>query len=256
MNYAWREVADFRSARSIPKGAAQLWLLPLDDPSWPIGTLTVPLSQGERDRAARFHFDRDRRHFIAAHGLLRMLLGAALDLAPAAVPITQERGEKPFLINAVGLDFNLSHSGGWALVGLSAADIGVDVEKVRPLTDRIEIGRRYFAASEAAAMAALPAAEREDGFFACWTRKEAYVKALGLGLAAPLDGFEVAVDPRVPAAIQAIGGDQAAAGLWSLWGGRPMAGLWAAAAVRRPSMEFQLFRLAPVSACDGPPPLR
>jgi 4'-phosphopantetheinyl transferase len=241
----WQAVSELGDLPPMCEGSVQLWLLPLLEPSCPLDDLMNLLNDEEQKRAARFQFENDRRAFVVSHGLLRMLLGARLGLAPADVPIVQEPGEKPLLAGAGELDFNLSHSGEWGLVGLATTDIGVDIEMVRPMSDRDHIAKRFFAPSETAALAALPEAEREDGFFACWTRKEAYVKARGLGLTAPLDGFEVTVEPRASPALLTIGGSREDAVCWSLWGGRPAAGVFAAAAIRRPHATFRLYRLEP-----------
>jgi 4'-phosphopantetheinyl transferase len=241
----WQVVSELGDLPPICDGSAQLWLLPLLEPQCPLDDLMILLSGDEQKRAARFQFKRDRRTFILSHGLLRMLLGACLGLAAADVPIVQKPGEKPLLVGAGELDFNLSHSGEWGLVGLATTDIGVDIEMVRPMSDRDHIAKRYFAPGETAALAALPEAEREDGFFACWTRKEAYLKANGLGLTAPLDGFEVTVEPHASPALQSIGGSREDAVCWSIWGGRPAGGVWAAAAIRRPHATFRLYRIEP-----------
>jgi 4'-phosphopantetheinyl transferase len=130
-----------------------------------------------------------------AHGRLRQLLGGALGLGPRTLEFTSGNGGKPALAGTAagaGLRFNLSHSGGLGLVGWSwGRDIGVDVEVWRTMRDEAALVRRYFSDNEVAAWEALPADMRHEAFFNLWTRKEAYVKALGLGLGLALDSFDV-----------------------------------------------------------------
>lgn len=158
------------------------------------------LDAGEAARADRFQRDEDRARFIASHAALRLVLGRALRVDPAAVMVRAGTTGRPILaMPAGGLDFNLSHSGDVALIGhVRGARIGVDVEVRRPLPDALRIARSHFAPDEARALAALPAASREAAFFELWTRKEAVVKATGAGLSSPLAAFCVSVPPAPP----------------------------------------------------------
>jgi 4'-phosphopantetheinyl transferase len=139
-------------------------------------------------------------------------------LAPEAVRFRYGPRGKPMLDAEDGLlRFNLSHSGDLALVAVSLGrDIGVDVERVRPDRDLERIATRFFSAAEVAALLALPRAERAGAFYRCWTRKEAYIKALGDGLAIPLDSFDVAFAPGATAALLASRLDSAEARRWSM----------------------------------------
>lgn len=152
------------------------------------------LPSAERERADRFRFAEDRRSFIRAHTLLRLLLGQLLGTAPSEVPIAADAQGKPRLAGGSGPHFNLSHTRAAAAVAITAATpIGIDIELVRPLDDMEAIARDNFAAAETAAILGLPPGRRQDAFFSCWTRKEAVVKALGDGLSRPLSSFEVTV---------------------------------------------------------------
>ncbi len=222
-------------------GEAQLWLVPIATPPKPLDALATLLDDAERAHADRFKFARDRRSYIVSHAVLRMVLGAYLDVAPDRVAIVQEAGPKPrFALERAPFDFNLSHSGDYALIGASLRPIGVDLEAIRPFDDHAQIARAHFAPDEVAALAALPDCRRLEGFFACWTCKEAYVKALGLGLAEPLDGFAVAVDPDAPPALLAVAGSVEAACDWSLWSARPVPDYRAAAAAHGRDVRFDL----------------
>jgi 4'-phosphopantetheinyl transferase len=161
------------------------------------------LSGEERARAERFVFERDRNSFTAAHGILRDVLGRYLGCGPRVVNYVYGLYGKP-AVSSLGshcsLRFNLSHSHGIAVIAIAnGREIGVDVEKIRPELASLEIASRYFSVEEVEELRALPANLRVEGFFLCWTRKEAYVKALGEGLRFPLDSFRVSLSPGQPA---------------------------------------------------------
>lgn len=205
----------------------------LDAPPLPEERLGGLLSVAERARAARFHFDRDRRRYRVATGLLRQVLGRLVDRPPESLAFDVGPHGKPSL--AGGPSFNLSHSGEWWLLGWAdEGRVGVDVEVHRSLPDLAALARRSFHPREADRVLALTGAEREAAFFRVWSRKEAFIKALGLGLAYPLDGFEVGTaavpDPGV-AAVHASDEDPAS---WLLQAVEWEPGLGAAVAWDRP----------------------
>ncbi len=166
-----------------------------------LGACLALLDADERERAGRFLRASDRARFVTSHAALRVSLGTALGLAPEAVRFAKDDAGRPHLAGpeGEGLDFNLSHSGDIALIGLARdMRIGVDVEVRRSLPDALRIARAHFAADEVAALSALPPQRMEAAFFGLWTRKEAVVKALGAGLSIPLDRFSVSVPPAPP----------------------------------------------------------
>lgn len=156
------------------------------------------LDDDERARADRFVFERDRRRFVVAHAVLRRVLAGYLGRPATSLRFaTQARG-KPELIDSGGLAFNLSHSGeGVAVAVARGGRLGVDIECRRPKSDRDGMVARFFSPAEKAAFFALAEAAREDAFYRLWTRKEAWIKALGEGLWRSLDSFSVGLD--VPA---------------------------------------------------------
>jgi 4'-phosphopantetheinyl transferase len=178
------------------------------------------LSQDERARASRFHFPRDQERFITTRGLLRAILGGYAGLEPAELTFDYSSFGKPSLAPAHGghgLRFNLSHSGGLALLGITRGrEIGIDVERFRPDLATDKIARSFFSPREVSELLALPADARPAAFFACWTRKEAFVKARGEGLSFPLDQFDVSLAPGEPAALLATHGDPQEAQRWTL----------------------------------------
>lgn len=217
---------------------AHLWLAP-PAPAPRGGSDQALLDPQERARAARFRFAADRHAFIGSHAVLRSVLARYLGCPAQALRFASDRHGKPWLPDHADWFFNLSHSAGWTLVGISrVGPIGVDLEAVRPVPDLLDIAERSFARSEARALAALPSVRRHDAFFACWTAKEAFLKASGVGLAGPLDGFEVGVDPDAPARLLAIDGDRDAALAWSLEGAVPGPDMRAAVAMPFADVSF------------------
>jgi 4'-phosphopantetheinyl transferase len=204
-----------------------LWRTSLDCDAPVLARLAITLSPDELARANRFVFPTDRSHFVAARGILRELLGGYLRVPPAELKFRYGDHGKPALdANAsdADLQFNLSHSGGAAIFAFSLGRrLGVDVERIRPQRAGEDIARRYFAAREVAELQALPAHLRAEGFFLCWTRKEAYVKAHGAGLSLPLDSFTVSLTPGRAAELEAEDSNQ-----WSMCSVEPAPGFVAA----------------------------
>ena len=198
--------ADFRLG-SAPSSSeeVQVWRIDLDAVASATAHWQSLLSQDEKDRAARFHFDRDRLYFSAARGLLRTVLGTYLAIEPQKVRFHYSDKGKPELADPYAssrLTFNLSHSGGAALIGLTRERaIGVDIEKIRDDFDTAAIARRFFSAKEQEQLARLPAEMRHRAFFRCWTLKEAFIKALGEGLSHPLHQFDVFLDDQEPVSL-------------------------------------------------------
>jgi 4'-phosphopantetheinyl transferase len=176
--------------------------------------LVSVLTADERARAERFHFARDRRRFIARRGYLRRLTGRYLGSAPGDVRFSYSAAGKPFLARDCGgdeLSFNMSDSGELAVYAFTLAEtsptIGIDVEQIEPAVARERIAEHFFSPYEIATLRTLPASEQIQGFFNCWTRKEAYLKAIGDGLALPLDQFDVSLIPGEPAELLRAAGD-------------------------------------------------
>src|SRR3989442_12351874 len=165
----------------------------------------VLLSDAERQRAGRFVLDRDATRFIVARAGLRQLLAARLGVRPESVELVYGARGKPALA-LPGADsdlrFNVSHRDEVAVYAFSfGREVGIDVEAVRMIRDADAIAARSFSRRENEAYRALDPRDRLLGFFNCWTRKEAFVKALGDGLAVPLDCFDVTLAPGEPAKV-------------------------------------------------------
>jgi 4'-phosphopantetheinyl transferase len=200
---------------------AQLDELPLV-PKLSLGTigLAALLNDEERGRASRFRFERDRIHFGLARGILRSLLSDYCSMPPNEIAMRYSPSGKPALANPQhqDLQFNLSHSHGLAVFAFARGRrVGIDVELTRKMKDEDKIVQRFFSPEEIAAYQALSAEARQRGFFNCWARKEAFVKALGEGLSHPLAAFTVSLTPGEPGRLLSIGGDMAAATGWTLY---------------------------------------
>lgn len=220
---------------------AHVWTASLDVSDAVLGAFLAVLSEDECKRADRFAFERDRRAHIATHGLLRYLLSDYTAFPPAALRFQVGSRGKPTLSDEFeGLEFNLSHTAGLACFAVTrGTPIGVDVERIRPLDDLDNLARHNFAASEVAELDTLTGEGRLTGFFNCWTRKEAYVKAIGDGLSCPLDSFEVTLAPGDAARIRRIERSEIAAAHWSVHAFNPLAGVIAAAAVPTRNVTFE-----------------
>lgn len=177
------------------------------------------LSPDEIQRAYRFRFAEHRRRFIIARGCLRQLLGAYLELPAHEIFFTYSREGKPSLDARHKSDvrFNVSHSGELAAFGFAQGrQIGIDVEMIRRDVEVDEIPKRFFSPAEQKMLDSLEGEEKYQGFFRCWTRKEAFVKAIGSGLSLPLRDFDVSLLPGKPAELLATRPDASLAAQWSM----------------------------------------
>ena len=165
----------------------QLWLADLDSP---VDDADHWLDEAEQARAARFVFEADRRRYRAAHVAMRWVLAQRFRLPPRAALALGPHG-KPRLPGPATGSFNLSHAGGWALIGArTGGEIGVDLELLRPIDDLDGMSRHHLAREELDELSAAPDAEAANrAFLSGWTRKEACVKALGSGLSVAPDTF-------------------------------------------------------------------
>lgn len=193
-----------------------IWRIHLDLGLDSVKSFESALSADEARRASSFQFDKDRNHYIVAHFSLRDVLGRYLKAEPAKLEFSIDQYGKPALLEHK-LEFNLSHSGSFALVAVTQSRIiGVDVERMREGISSLVIARQYFSPAEVAEFDAVPVEQRETAFFTCWTRKEAFIKAKGLGLSLPLDSFDVSLTPNEPAILRAVRPYPQEAARWKL----------------------------------------
>jgi len=159
------------------------------------------LSTEERQRAGRFRFVEHRRHYIACRGMLREILATYLDVFPSQIRFAYNAYGKP-VVPGSDVRFNVSHSDGWAMFAVTRGrDVGIDIERIEERFMQDQIPERFFSPREVETLRGSPPEQQTDAFFRCWTRKEAYIKARGLGLALPLDSFDVSLRPDEPAAL-------------------------------------------------------
>jgi 4'-phosphopantetheinyl transferase len=172
-----------------------VWLTTLDRPPAEFDLLEGYLSPAEKLRAARFREVIHQRRFATGRGLLRVILAHHLDTTPHEIAFDYNAQGKPLLSGSSTLCFNVSHSGDRVAFALAPVDVGIDIETLhRRHDDYGEIAARWFSSAERAEIEAAQPADAPRAFAACWTRKEAYIKAKGTGLSTPLTCFEVLPD--------------------------------------------------------------
>jgi 4'-phosphopantetheinyl transferase len=216
---AW--ITPTADSKTLPPDQAHVWRVGLDRPDSEVERLRGTLDPDELARAERFAFPRNRRQYVVGRGALRAILAGYLGVNPADVPIRTTPQGKPYLASsAPDVRFNLSHSGELALIAAALGrEVGVDVEAADARGDlkkRLDLAHRFFSPTEVDALDSLPADLQSEAFYACWTRKEAYLKARGGGLLLPLDSFDVSLRPGEPPALLATRDDPAQAARWSL----------------------------------------
>ncbi len=226
---------------SFVNDALELLVARLDVLPETVRAAAALLSEEEQQRAGRFAFDRDRRRYVVARAGLRELLAARLGVRPEAVELRYGPYGKPTLVREFcrgNLRFNLSHCGDVAVYAFARGrEIGVDVEAVRVLPDGDDIAARFFSVRENETYRGLDERDQPLGFFNCWTRKEAYIKALGEGLSHPLDSFDVSLAPGEPAQILRSGniaGDHCG---WQLFSFAPLPGCIGAVVIENPARK-------------------
>jgi 4'-phosphopantetheinyl transferase len=198
-----------------------VWRASLDLTPIIVERLRQLLSYDELARVGRFHFERDRQHFIVARGCLRSILSRYLKMPAADIEFTYGVNGKPQLADSCShtppLYFNLAHSSGLALYAFTrVGEIGIDLELINTEFTGDDIANRVFSPGEVACLHAVSAELRHEAFFNCWTRKEAFIKATGSGLSLPLDQFEVTLTPGEPARLLRTTWNEDEASRWSI----------------------------------------
>ncbi len=215
MARAWREPP---AELALDPREVHVWRVALVQSSATVAAFASLLSDDERARAARFHFDRDRIAYTIARGALRTLAGRYLGRPPGALGFGYHAKGKPYLLAPDGewLRFNVSHSGEVAVIGFAPhGEIGVDVERRRAMSDLASLAHTSFSPDEYARFCALPSHEREAAFFRCWSRKEAFIKLTGEGVSQLAD-FDVSLEPGEPARLLRLAGEPQGQPRWSL----------------------------------------
>jgi 4'-phosphopantetheinyl transferase len=205
------------STLSFPAHGVDIWKLCLNEPPASPSENNV-LSPDERARASRFHFEPDRITFVRCRSVLRSLLSTYLAIPAADLAFEYLANGKPQLVatqNPRALHFNVSHSANTALIAVgSRCQLGIDIEKIHDDVDTTSLAERFFSPRECAGLLALPPHLRVCGFYSCWTRKEAFLKATGTGLSFPLSDFSVTTHPDLNPELEEILGDAEARRQW------------------------------------------
>lgn len=205
---------------NLSENELHVWIASLILPEFIHSRLLKTLSEDEIQRALRFKFEKDRLYFINARGMLRNILARYLAISPPQLGFEYDPHGKPRLMGQVGgnkIFFNLSHSGDKVVFAFVLNhSIGIDIELIRENISAQEIAARFFSEAENLALQALPDAQKILGFFHGWTRKEAFIKAMGDGLSYPLSDFDVTLVPHEPAVLLRVKKDMAPISGWNL----------------------------------------
>jgi 4'-phosphopantetheinyl transferase len=218
-----------------------LWHVNLDRPTPEVDALRPILSIDERERATRLRAPGLERRFVICRATLRLVLGKRLRRDPSAIQFRYSATGKPELADrdVNRTHFNVTHSGEAAKIAISEEEpVGIDLERIRPDFATSAIAERFFSVTERTALRQIPEDQRATAFFRCWTRKEAFVKAIGAGITFPLDGFDVSLEPGALAGLLAIRGDAEAARLWTICELSADPGYVAALAIARSSVKL------------------
>jgi 4'-phosphopantetheinyl transferase len=226
--------------------ALHVWTIPLIVPDDSFSPLRHLLAAAERDRASRFHFEKDARRFIVARASVRSILAAYTTSGARDLRFHYSPQGKPSLAEPESaLRFNISHSSDLALLAVThGREVGIDIEYMRKDVETEKLSERFFSEREREALRLLPRDQKVAGFFRCWTCKEAFLKALGSGLSRDLSSFDVDLTVGQPAALLATRPDATEALRWSLREVCTTEGYAAAVAVEGTRVELSDFQYA------------
>ncbi len=204
----------------ILEAEVHVWRCSLDLTVSQVDRMMSYLSSEEVKRADHFHFQKDRKRYIVSHGILREIINRYTAKNPACLSFVHNAFGKPFLSlvdNNTGLSFNLSHSHDMVVYAFTLKrQIGIDVEFVRLDLDKDSIAEYSFSSREVVQLQSLPDELQTKGFYNCWTRKEAFIKAKGGGMSIPLDRFDISLVPGQPVCLLRTQWDNNEANRWSL----------------------------------------
>jgi 4'-phosphopantetheinyl transferase len=223
-----------------------VWAASLEVPASILARFQKLLSQDELSRASRYHFEKDRNRFVAARGWLRELLGACISIPPAALDFKYGPKGKPALADSVisnRLEFNLAHSENLALVAIAqGVPVGVDLERIRFLPQQEDLVTRFFSKREMAQFKSLLENQKSPSFFRLWTRKEAWLKATGEGIAHLLGQVEVSFLPGESARLLRLPDGFSRLSQWSLYDVVAKPCFVAAVAIPVPDVQIRFKR--------------
>jgi 4'-phosphopantetheinyl transferase len=229
----WQNQLDYQ----INNHQIHIWLIDINNYLQP--NFAAYLDDQEIERAQRFKFIKDRNCFIGSHAALRMLLGKYCSCDPCAITYEYTANNKPILTGNNLIKFNLSHSHSQAIIAVTKNHpVGIDIEYMQEKKILAELAKRFFSTQEYAEYKSLPAQQKTLGFYNCWTRKEAFVKALGIGITCPLKSFSVNLTPEIHAKILSMHKNKGDISQWQLYGFIPAKQYCAAIAWCGPEKEL------------------
>lgn len=207
----------------------EVWCARLDQPAEILAELAEVLSSDEQARANRYRFGSIRDRFVVGRAIVRFLLSDYLNLSPTEIEFAYGPHGKPYLTTERPFNFNLANSEDLAVFAFSPnIRLGIDLEFIRPVNEMARIATSYFSELEKKMLFELPKSARLEAFFQCWTRKEAYLKALGEGLTHPLATFSVTLGPNEPPRLLEVEGEPDASQRWNFYSFVPSDGFIAA----------------------------
>lgn len=235
-------LAKIRKSLEINSGEIHIWSSAAAKDKHRLKEFSNFLSKDEVVRANKFRFEKDRSVYITAKYLLRNLLGNYLNLDPKELIFDYNEYDKPVYLNSADLNFNVSHSGNRIIIGFAKnLEIGADIEKIKADFDVLELAKNFFSKEEIKALTAMDENERFRAFYRCWTRKEAFIKAVGEGLSYPLDSFSVTMEDDLRAQFVKIDGIQESKMDWFLHSFVPEEGYISAFAINGTAQNIEFF---------------
>lgn len=193
MDAIWKNPSD---TFSLKENHVDIWRIFISEQINFLDDYNELLSKKEIKKSKAYAFEKDKNSYLIRHAALRQLIGSYLNIEPNSIKFDTQGNDKPILKTPQTLKFNLSHSGDMILIAISPnLEVGIDVEMNKPLPDFANIVKSYFSKNEIDKLFNLSETDQLEGFYNCWTRKEAYIKATGQGLSTPLDQFSVSLIP-------------------------------------------------------------
>jgi 4'-phosphopantetheinyl transferase len=230
----------------LPPNTVHIWraTVPAEHPA--CAYYRCLLSPAEQHRAARYYNPLTATQFIISRGILRQLLGQYLHMPPHCIPLHVGSFGKPYLARQPSdqdIRFNVAHSHAMVLYAFTRGRrVGIDLEATRGIRDPLHLASHYCTPHEQRELSALPPTQRADVFIACWTRKEAYVKAIGIGLTQSLNKLEVGLPPTVAPSLRVRHSESPVAVAWTLHTFTPGSGYHATLAVEGPSWHSTYYQ--------------
>ena len=226
----------------VTEKKAAVWYVDINNHKNQIPYYWGILNTKERERVNKFYFEKDKNCYIIARGILRTLLAKYLNLNPSKIKFQYTEKGKPFLKHSSNIKFNISHSKNTIVLGfLKNDEIGVDVEFSKNKVEALLVAKSFFSKNEIKALHKLTPSYIQQGFYNCWTRKEAFIKAIGHGLSFPLDQFEVSLESTEIAILKETLWDVKEKEFWTLKSFIPFKDYIGAVAIRNRNITVDYF---------------